>query len=107
MDNFEFYRPTKYYFGRKIEENVGSYIKESGKSRVLIVFGGGSCVKSGLLARVEKSLNDLGIFYVEIGGVKPNPRADLVYKAITSVPSGKPPGSLAATSPMRWSAPVF
>ena len=60
MDNFEFYRPTKYYFGRKIEENVGSYIKESGKSRVLIVFGGGSCVKSGLLARVEKSLNDLG-----------------------------------------------
>ena len=83
MDNFEFYRPTKYYFGRKIEENVGSYIKESGKSRVLIVFGGGSCVKSGLLARVEKSLNDLGIFYVEIGGVKPNPRADLVYKAIT------------------------
>lgn len=83
MDNFEFYRPTKYYFGRKIEENVGSYIKESGKSRVLIVFGGGSCVKSGLLARVEKSLNDLGIFYVEIGGVKPNPRADLVYNAIT------------------------
>ena len=82
MDNFEFLRPTHYYFGRKLEDNVGKYVKDYGKTRVLVVYGGGSCVRSGLLQRVEKSLEDNGIFFVSIGGVKPNPRADLVYQAI-------------------------
>ncbi|MCF0146087.1 MAG: iron-containing alcohol dehydrogenase, partial [Eubacterium sp.] len=73
MRNFELYTPTRILFGRKTEEQAGAEVARCGGSRVLIVFGGGSVVKSGLLARVEKSLEDAGIAYKEFGGAKPNP----------------------------------
>lgn len=82
MDNFEFYRPTAYHFGAGLENEVGKIIKDCGKQRVLVVYGGGSCIQSGLLSRVENSLKAEGIYYVCQGGVVPNPRADLVYKLI-------------------------
>ncbi|MBQ7482420.1 MAG: iron-containing alcohol dehydrogenase, partial [Bacteroidaceae bacterium] len=50
--------------------------------KVMIVYGGGSVVKSGLLARVEKSLKEAGIEFVELGGVKPNPVDTKVYEGI-------------------------
>ena len=53
-----------------------------GGSRVLLHFGGGSVIRSGLLDRVKKSLDAEGISYVELGGVKPNPRSGLVYEGI-------------------------
>lgn len=82
MENFEFYRPTAYYFGSDSEKQVGSIIKNLGKKKVLVIFGGQSCLKSGLLDRVIYSLTDAGLDYVARGGVKPNPRADLVYEFI-------------------------
>lgn len=82
MDNFDFHRPTHYYFGQGESALAGERIKEAGKERVLVVYGGGSAVKSGLLAKVEKSLTEHEIAYIKVGGVKPNPRADLVYECI-------------------------
>lgn len=74
MQNFVQYAPTEVIFGKNTEEQTGSRVKKWGGSRVLIVYGGGSVVRSGLLERVEKSLKSKEIVYEEFGGVKPNPR---------------------------------
>ncbi|MCR5420752.1 MAG: iron-containing alcohol dehydrogenase [Lachnospiraceae bacterium] len=82
MDNFEFYSPTCFVFGKDTENQTGKYIKRFNGSKVLIHYGGGSVVRSGLLDRVKKSLDLEGIAYVELGGVQPNPRSGLVYEGI-------------------------
>jgi alcohol dehydrogenase YqhD (iron-dependent ADH family) len=82
MENFTFYSPTYFVFGKDTENEAGKYVKRFGGSKVLIHYGGGSVVRSGLLDRVKKSLDDAGISFVELGGVKPNPRSGLVYEGI-------------------------
>jgi alcohol dehydrogenase YqhD (iron-dependent ADH family) len=82
MDNFTFCTPTFFAFGKDTENDAGTYVKRFGGSKVLIHFGGGSVVRSGLLDRVKKSLGNENIAYVELGGVEPNPRSGLVYKGI-------------------------
>ena len=82
MNNFTFYAPTYFAFGKDTEQDTGKYVKRFGGSKVLVHFGGGSVVRSGLLDRVKKSLENEGIAYVELGGVKPNPRSGLVYEGI-------------------------
>ena len=82
MNNFEFYSPTHFVFGKGTENQTGEFVKRFGGSRVLIHYGGGSVVKSGLLDRVKKSLDAADVTYVELGGVQPNPLSDLVYQGI-------------------------
>ena len=82
MENFSFYSPTFFEFGKDSELKAGILVKQFGGSKVLIHYGGGSVVRSGLLDRVKKSLSDSGIAFVELGGVKPNPRSGLVYEGI-------------------------
>ena len=82
MDNFNFYSPTEFVFGKDRENECGGYVKKYGGKKVLVHFGGGSAEKSGLLAKVRKSLEQAGISYTELGGVQPNPRDTLVYKGI-------------------------
>ncbi|SCY15102.1 iron-containing alcohol dehydrogenase [Butyrivibrio sp. INlla14] len=82
MENFNFYSPTFFAFGKDRENEAGSFVKRFGGSKVLIHYGGGSVVKSGLLDRVKASLDKEGIPYVLLGGVKPNPRSGLVYEGI-------------------------
>ena len=82
MNNFTFFSPTYFVFGKDEENNAGKYVKRFGGSKVLIHYGGGSVVRSGLLERVKNSLQEQGIASVELGGVKPNPRSGLVYEGI-------------------------
>ncbi|MBR6094667.1 MAG: iron-containing alcohol dehydrogenase [Lachnospiraceae bacterium] len=82
MENFTFYSPTFFAFGKNAEADTGKYVKRFGGSRVLIHYGGGSVVRSGLLDRVKASLEKEGIPFTELGGVKPNPRSGLVYEGI-------------------------
>ncbi|MCQ5128098.1 iron-containing alcohol dehydrogenase [Butyricicoccus faecihominis] len=82
MDNFTFYSPTYFVFGKDSEEQTGACVKRYGGSKVLIHYGGGSVVRSGLLDRVKKSLDAEGISYIELGGAKPNPLSGLVYEGI-------------------------
>lgn len=82
MNNFSFYSPTEFVFGKGTENECGKYVKKYGGSKVLIHYGSGSVVRSGLLERVEKSLKDNGVEYVLLGGVQPNPRDTLIYKGI-------------------------
>ena len=82
MDNFHFYSPTYFVFGKDGENQTGSMVKRFGGSKVLIHYGGGSVVRSGLLDRVRASLKAEGISFIELGGVKPNPRSGLLYEGI-------------------------
>ena len=82
MNNFNFYAPTYFAFGKGKEAEVGTLVKRFGGTKVLIHYGGGSVKRNGVFDKVVKSLNDMDIPYVELGGVKPNPRSGLVYEGI-------------------------
>ncbi len=81
MINFTFQNPTKIIFGKGSEQKLGEEIKLRGK-KVLLHYGGGSIKQNGVYDKVIASLNAAGIEYVELGGVKPNPRLELVYEGI-------------------------
>lgn len=74
MQNFTHYSPTEIVFGKDTELQTGAKVKKWGGTKVLIVYGGGSAKKSGLLASIETSLEAEGIPFAEWGDVKPNPR---------------------------------
>lgn len=81
MKNFEFKNPTKIIFGRGAEEKVGAEMALYSK-KILLHYGGGSIKASGLYDRVIASLKEAGVEWVELGGVKPNPRLSLVYEGV-------------------------
>lgn len=82
MQSFEFYTPTHIVFGPDTEAQVGSLAAAQGAKHVLVVYGGHSAVKSGLIDRVAQSLDAAGIGWEALGGVQPNPRLSLVRKGI-------------------------
>ena len=82
MNNFTFYSPTCFVFGKESENQTGSYVKRFGGSKVLIVYGGGSALRSGLIGRVQDSLRAENIPWQLLGGVQPNPRSGPVYEGI-------------------------
>ena len=82
MNNFTFYSPTYFVFGKDEENNIGKYVTRYGGTKILIHYGGGSVVRTGLLDRIKASLAEYQIEFVELGGVQPNPRSGLVYKGI-------------------------
>lgn len=82
MLNFEFYIPTRFVFGADAELKAGEMVKKLNGTTVLIHYGSGSAVKSGLIARIEQSIVDAGLTAVLLGGALPNPRDDVVYEGI-------------------------
>lgn len=82
MDNFNFYSPTEFVFGKGRESECGKYVKKYGGTKVLIHYGGGSVVRSGLFDRVKASLAAENIPFAELGGVQPNPIDTKVYEGI-------------------------
>lgn len=82
MENFNFYAPTYFAFGKNRESDCGKLVERFGGTKVLLHYGGGSVVRSGLLDRVKDSLKENEIEYIELGGVMPNPRSGLVYEGI-------------------------
>lgn len=82
MENFSYCSPTRYVFGRGVEAQTGALMAQTGCRRVLVVYGGGSARRSGLLDRVEASLREAGMEFMEFGGIRPNPTDDRVYEGI-------------------------
>lgn len=82
MLNFTIHTTTEVVFGRDIEKDIGPKLKEIGAHRVLVHFGGSSARSSGLLDRVEHSLFEAGLSFVELGGVEPNPKISMVRRGI-------------------------
>ncbi len=82
MFDFRYFTPTKVIFGKNTESQVADLVKEFGGKKVLIHYGGGSVIRSGLMKRVTDTLDNAGIAYVMLGGAVPNPRLGLVYEGI-------------------------
>lgn len=82
MKNFVQYTPTEVFFGRDTHKQTGEAAKKWGAHRVLLVYGGGSVIKNGTLQAVEQSLEEAGLIYEELGGVKPNPRLSLAREGV-------------------------
>jgi alcohol dehydrogenase YqhD (iron-dependent ADH family) len=82
MTNFEFCVPTRVLFGRGAEQRCGELAAACGAKKALVHYGGGSAEASGLLGRVCDSLKQAGVGSVLLGGVRPNPRLELVYQGI-------------------------
>lgn len=82
MDNFNYWTPTRYLFGHDVENETGTLAREMGMTRVLIVYGKGSVVRSGLLDRVKATFDALRIQHIDLPGVQPNPIDRRVYEGI-------------------------
>jgi alcohol dehydrogenase YqhD (iron-dependent ADH family) len=80
--NWTFHMYTDILFGKGTEKEAAKMVRKHGGTRVMMVYGGGSIKRNGLYDRVAKSLNEAGIPFVELAGVKPNPLRSLVDKGI-------------------------
>lgn len=87
MENFSYYTPTLYEFGRGTDSRIGMLVQAMGSTKVMIVYGKQYAKTSGLLDRIESSLSSAGIQYIELGGVEPNPLDVLVYDGIAKARS--------------------
>ncbi len=82
MQNFTYHTPTKVFFGRDTEKDVGKIIKDYGYKKIMLQYGKGSIKKSGLYDVIVASLVENGIEFVEMGGVEPNPKVSFVREAV-------------------------
>ena len=73
MLNFDYYAPTKVVFGKDAQMRCAGLVKECGGTRVFLLYGGGSAVKSGLIGTIEQNLRENGLVCETLGGVHPNP----------------------------------
>ena len=81
MQNFDFYAPARLIFGKDTERQIGELLKPRA-TKALLHYGGGSIKRSGLYDTVAASLKANSVPFVELGGVKPNPRLSLVHEGI-------------------------
>ncbi len=82
MNGFTLHTPTKIYFGRGEYKNIGTIVRGYGIRKPLVYYGGGSAVRSGLLAEVARALGDAGLEFETFGGVEANPSVDFCEKTI-------------------------
>ena len=87
MNDFNFYSPTRFVFGRGTCDRTGETLAAQGWKRVLVVYGQGSVVRTGTLERVLSSLDAVGVAHTELGGVRPNPEVTLVREGIAAARS--------------------
>lgn len=95
MNNFTFCTPTRYVFGADTEQQTGALTAAMGCKKVLMVSGGSSARRSGLLDRLMQSLREASVEWVELTGIKPNPTDDRVYEGIELARRGGCDGLLA------------
>ena len=81
MHDFQYYAPTKVFLGRDVEKKAPELLRSFGGTHVLLVYGGQSAQKSGLLAKVTNILTDGGLKVTPLGGVQPNPLVGFVNRA--------------------------
>ena len=78
MYNFEYKNPVKIIFGKKTIPKVANEIPK--KSKVLLIYGGGSIKKTGVYDQVKNALQDFNL--LEFGGIEPNPHYETCMKAV-------------------------
>jgi len=85
MFNFDFYNPTRIFFGKDRLDVIDKHVPEN--ANVLITFGGGSAKRSGLIDKVKANLGSRKVF--EFGGIEPNPHYETLIKAAEVVRNEK------------------
>jgi len=85
MNNFEFKNPTKILFGKGEIEKLSSEIPQ--KSKVMMLYGGGSIKRNGIYEQVTKAL--LGFNLIEFGGIPPNPEYEILMGALEVIKEEK------------------
>ena len=81
MLSFDYHNPTRYLYGEGEHRNIGSLLHPY-TNKVLLHYGGSSLKRTGVYDTVVQSLQEAGISFCELGGVKPNPSVELVYRGI-------------------------
>lgn len=102
MLDFTYQSPVKLYFGKGEEQNIGKYVREYGGSRVLLHYGGGSVVRSGLMRLVREKLEAEGMAVFELGGAQPNPRVELAAKGSACAAERAWTSSSRSAAAARW-----
>lgn len=82
MNDFTYCSPTRYVFSHDAQLHAGREAAAEGWHKVMLVYGMGSAVRSGLVDTVKESLAKEGIEVVEFGGAQPNPVSPFVYAGI-------------------------
>ncbi len=82
MLDFQYYSPTRVVFGRNAVNELGNLLKARNRKKVLLHYGGGSVKKNGVFDAVVDQLKAAEIDYVELGGVEPNPKIDLIREGV-------------------------
>ena len=82
MLDFQYYSPTRVVFGRNAVKELGNLLKAQDRKKVLLHYGGGSVKKNGVFDAVVEQLKAAEIDYVELGGVAPNPKIDLIREGV-------------------------
>ena len=82
MLNFNYCNPTRILFGRDEHRKIGTHLKAQGFERALIVYGSGSAIKNGTIAAVQASLEESGIEYFTVGGVRSNPTLEYAQRVM-------------------------
>ncbi|RXJ87488.1 iron-containing alcohol dehydrogenase [Arcobacter sp. CECT 8985] len=89
MRNFSYYNPTRVEFGKNKESNIGKYISQYNIKKVLLVYGSNRIKKDGLFFKVEQSLKDFGIEFIELGAVQSNPLLSKINEGISLAKENK------------------
>jgi alcohol dehydrogenase YqhD (iron-dependent ADH family) len=79
MRNFQFYAPTRIFFGQDQIEVLGKQVKQYAH-KILLVYGKGSIKSNGIYDAVVAQLQSHDIAFVELAGVDPNPRLATVIE---------------------------
>ncbi len=82
MRDFIYYTPTRVFFGKDKQKEIGKIVKDYGYDNIMLQYGKGSIKTSGLYDEVMKSLAEHGVKVVEMGGVEPNPKITFVREAV-------------------------
>ncbi len=89
MLNFEYYTPTKVFFGKGRQSEVGKIVTDYGYKKIMLQYGKGSIKQNGLYDEIISSLNEYNVTVVEMGGVEPNPKIEFVREAVKLAKSEK------------------
>lgn len=81
MENFNYYVPTRVLFGKGALASLPEYLPKQAK-HFLLAYGGNSIKQNGIYDKVTGLLDSLGISYVELSGIEPNPKLASVKKGI-------------------------
>lgn len=82
MLDFEYYAPTKVFFGKEKQKDIGKIISDYGYKKIMLQYGKGSIKQSGLYDEIMSSLGEYNIDVVEMGGVEPNPKIEFIRQAV-------------------------